>query len=511
MPTLTIFDSTDFEEVDDIADIKTFYRLLYNLNQATLVMSRAKSVDDLYRVAVKSAIELLEIDRIGILLTDEKQETIQGTWGTDANGRIHSEHHQTSPAVKEFSNIIKLISNQGKVCIWQDQALYEFEDNVDKGGDGTTILGFGWNGAIALWENDRLIGWVACDNLIKHRPFKPYISHILRLFGSVISEYRLRFLAQEKVETLNKTLEIKVNQRTSELVEAQCDLQIANQNLELKVKQRTNSLKAKNIELANIIEQLKNTQTELQQAQAYVAMNDLVIGIAHEVNTPLGCAITASSHFHYVIEQIEQTLAGSQNSIISGLLGNAKDTAQLLQRNLDNTASLISEFKRLSTLDVETIPEEKVQLTQWLNNILLSISTYEINIKQLKIESQVSNAVNEIIIQSEVFVQIFQELLLNSYLHSNLEQKTKVRIKLEVEQTTLLIYIEDNGQGVPEDIQKRIFNPFMTTLRTSGRKGLGLNVVFNLIHFLLKGKLSYFDSKMGGAGFLISCPISLPK
>jgi signal transduction histidine kinase len=505
MPKLNIFDSTDFEEVDDIADIKNFYRLLYNLNQATLLMSQATSLDDLYHVAVKSAIELLEIDRIGILLIDEERKEIQGTWGTDEQGRVRSEHHLGSPYVKEFRDII---NNQGKVCIWQDQDLYEF-DPKNKG--ESSIVGFGWNGAIALWENEKLIGWVACDNLIKHRPFKLYISHILRLFSSVISEYRLRFLAQEKVENLNKTLEIQVQKRTGELIEAQNKLQIANQDLGLKVKQRTNSLKAKNNELAKTIEQLKNTQAELQHAQAFVAMNDLVIGIAHEVNTPLGCAITASSHLLYVIEEIENTISENKNSLQTNLIENAKDSATLLQRNLDNTASLISEFKRLSTLDIESIPEEKINLKQWLNNILMCVSTYEINIKKLNIYTNVDNDIKDIIVQSDIFVQIFQELLLNSYLHSNISEDSRISITIKIHKLQLMIYIEDNGQGVSEDIKKRIFNPFMTTLRASGRKGLGLNIIFNLVHFLLKGSLTYFDSKLGGAGFLISCPITLPE
>jgi signal transduction histidine kinase len=505
MPTLSIFDSTDFEEVDDITDIKSFYRLLYNLNQATLLMSQASSVDDLYRVAVESAIELLEIDRIGILLIDEEHKEIRGTWGTNEKGNVHAEHNLRSPVVEAFRGII---NNQGKVCIWQDQDIYEFDD--DKKGS-TSIVGFGWNGAIALWENEQLIGWVACDNLINHQPFKRYISHILRLLGSVISEYRLRFIAQEKVENLNKTLELKVQKRTSELLAAQNELQIANQNLELKVKRRTLSLKANNTELANTIDQLKSTQTELHHAQAYVAMNDLVIGIAHEVNTPLGCAITASSHFLYVIEEIEKTMSDSQNSLLTNLISNAKDAGVLLQRNLDNTASLISEFKRLSTLDVESIPDEKIDLQKWLNNILLCVSTYEVNTKSLNIYTNIDTDISEVIIPSDVFVQIFQELLLNSYLHSNCIEKNRVRVTLKIERQQLLIYIEDNGQGVPENIKKRIFNPFMTTLRSSGRKGLGLNVVFNLVHFLLRGKLSYFDSQLGGAGFLISCPITLPE
>jgi signal transduction histidine kinase len=160
---------------------------------------------------------------------------------------------------------------------------------------------------------------------------------------------------------------------------------------------------------------------------------------------------------------------------------------------------------------VESIPDEKIDLQKWLNNILLCVSTYEVNTKSLNIYTNIDTDISEVIIPSDVFVQIFQELLLNSYLHSNCIEKNRVRVTLKIERQQLLIYIEDNGQGVPENIKKRIFNPFMTTLRSSGRKGLGLNVVFNLVHFLLRGKLSYFDSQLGGAGFLISCPITLPE
>lgn len=506
MSTFTFFDSTDFKEVDDISDIKTFYRLLYNLNQTTLLMSQAKSLDDLYRVTIVSSLELLDIDRIGILLIDDLQKQIIGTWGTDKQGKVHSEHHQSTPVNQGFSDIIDLINTQGKVCIWQDKALYEFNEH----NNSSEQVGEGWNGAIGLWESGQLIGWLSCDNLIKHRPFKPYISHILRLLGSVLSEYRLRFLAQEKIENLNKTLELKVQLRTRELVETQQKLQLANQNLELKIQQRTNSLKEKNNELANTIKQLKSTKTALHHAQANVAINDLVLGVAHEINTPLGCAITASSHFPYILGEIEK--AASQNKIqqLPAFIQQAQEAGQLLQQNLESTASLISEFKRLSTLDVESVPDQQVNIAQWLDDILLKICTYEIEIKKLHIDTNIHTDILEIVIQSEIFVQIFQELLLNVSLHNKGKECNKVTIKIEIHAQQLFIFVEDNGQGVTKEMQKRIFTPFVTTLRAAGRKGLGLNIAFNLVHFLLKGNLTYFDSKLGGAGFLISCPITLP-
>ncbi|PKF61641.1 hypothetical protein CW745_09965 [Psychromonas sp. psych-6C06] len=507
MSELTIYDSTDFQEVDDIEDIKSFYRLLYKLNEATLTMSKATSMSELYRLAIVTATTLLEIDRIGILLIDDAQEFINGTWGIDEEGQLCNEYDQKSPVDNEVRDVIRLLDNQEKVCIWDKQPLYEF----NKSGDISTVVGFGWNGAIALWEHDKLIGWIACDNLTYHRPFKTYQSHILRLFGSTISEYRLRFLAQEKIENLNKTLESKVIQRTEELVAAQKALQEVNQDLESKVKQRTLSLEAKNVQLAHTIEQLKETQTELQHAQAYGAMNDLVVGVAHEVNTPLGCAITASSYLPHVFNEMQSALNNQQTEKFPQLVENAKDAAHLLHGNLESTASLISEFKRLSMLDVEAIPAKKVGLEDWLNNILLSVRTYEVDIKKLNIHTKIETNVDDVIIQSDIFVQIFQELLLNAYLHNPQRDKNKILIKLSIEEQQLLIYIEDNGSGIDKQMQQRIFNPFVTTLRTQGRRGLGLNVAFNLIHFLLKGSLTYFDSQQGGAGFLIRCPIQLAE
>ncbi len=58
MPELRIYDSIDFQEVEDISDIKAFYRLLYNLNQATLLMSQAQSLDDFYRKAIVTVIKI---------------------------------------------------------------------------------------------------------------------------------------------------------------------------------------------------------------------------------------------------------------------------------------------------------------------------------------------------------------------------------------------------------------------------------------------------------------------
>lgn len=468
MAALNIYDSTDFQEVDDIEDIKTFYRLLYNLNQATLLMSQATSMSNLYRTAVETATTLLDIDRIGILMVDEQQENISGTWGTDEKGALCNEYKMTSPVDNQIRDTIKLLDNQGKVCIWEDQPLYEFDEHQDT----SVVVGFGWNGAIALWENNQLIGWIACDNLLKHRPFKTYISHILRLFGSIISEYRLRFLAQDKIETLNKNLEHKVE------------------------------------ELQQTIETLESTKVKLNNAQAHSAMKDLVVGVAHEINTPLGNAIMANSNYPSLLKRMNRAcLEGDKESILE-LLDVTQQTTTLLGESLNTTSSLITEFKRLSTIEIESIPAKKVILKPWLQEITRIVCGYEPELQHLNIKLQVENPKESITLHSEVLLQIMKELLFNAYLHSQKSENRLVIISLKVERKELHLSIEDDGPGIELQLQNKIFNPFITTGRSMGRKGLGLNVAANLVTFLLKGKLSYFDSTLGGAGFLIKCPVN---
>ena len=469
MAELNIYDSVDFQEIDNIEDIKTFYRLLYKLNEATLLMSQANSMSDLYRTAIVTATELLDIDRIGILMVDEAQENISGTWGTDEQGLLCNEYEQTSPIDNNIRDVIRLIDNQGKVCVWDKQPLYEFHKKEDT----SIIVGFGWNCAIALWENDKLIGWIACDNLLKNRPFKTYTSHLIRLFASVISEYRLRFLAHEQIEKLNDNLEEKIE------------------------------------ELQQTIITLETTKEHLNIAQVHGAIKDLVVGVAHEINTPLGIAILANSNYPLLLNGIRTAIQENNKQLMQEFLNSAQDTVEILANSLQATASLITEFKRLSTIEIETIPAKSVCLGNWLNNVIENIYSFDPQLKNLHLKLRMPSPSPTIMLHCEVLSQIIKELLFNAFLHASGSKVITVTITMRIENSELHIVIEDNGSGITPQLQEKIFNPFITTGRAMGRKGLGLNVVANLVTFLLKGKLRYFDSDLGGAGFSIISPISL--
>ena len=81
-----------------------------------------------------------------------------------------------------------------------------------------------------------------------------------------------------------------------------------------------------------------------------------------------------------------------------------------------------------------------------------------------------------------------------------------LKIKLETDQEDCYIYVEDSGQGIPEEFQKRVFDPFFTTKPKGEGTGLGLAVVYGIIEND-KGSISVSSNVGVGTTFVIKLPL----
>ncbi|MCB1611533.1 MAG: HAMP domain-containing histidine kinase, partial [Xanthomonadales bacterium] len=107
--------------------------------------------------------------------------------------------------------------------------------------------------------------------------------------------------------------------------------------------------------------------------------------------------------------------------------------------------------------------------------------------------------------------QIVVNLVMNSLVHA-FDDDTEGQIRIEVQRQDDLVSLEyrDNGKGMPEDIRRRVFEPFFTTRRGSGGSGLGLHIVYNLATQILRGTVSC-DSELGlGTSFRFLIPRIAP-
>lgn len=260
-------------------------------------------------------------------------------------------------------------------------------------------------------------------------------------------------------------------------------------------------------QLSAIVTELERTQNQLVESEKMASLGRLVAGVAHEINTPLGIGITATTAFIKENELLEKkfTDGSLKKSDLENNIETNKETGQLILRNLQRTAKLIKNFKNTS---IDQISEKKrifdvVDYTQQI------ISNLQIKIKGKKITFKV-NPKNEVLINSYpgVFNQILTNLIINSYNHGfNLLKEGNISIRIKSDCGILFIKYSDTGCGIPKENLKNIFEPFFTTNHKEGT-GLGLHIVYNLITQSLKGTVSCRSPKNGGTIFEIELPIN---
>lgn len=280
------------------------------------------------------------------------------------------------------------------------------------------------------------------------------------------------------------------------------DIQLLTDGLETQVDIRTN-------ELQKSLFDLQDAQQKLIESEKMSALGNLVSGVAHEVNTPLGNALTTSSIISKeTAEIIEQLKDGTlKRSSMENKLEILNQSSALLQKTLEYASGLIKSFKQIS-VDQVTDDVRTFNLKDYIDEVFLT------NANKLKI----ANVKKEILYDEEIVIntsagiiaQIFNNFIHNSILHGfdNFEGEAKIIVSLHKIKNNLVICYEDNGNGLDETIKDKIFEPFVTTKRNAGGTGLGLNIVYNLIYQKLKGSLEVISQKNLGVKFIISIPLN---
>ena len=273
--------------------------------------------------------------------------------------------------------------------------------------------------------------------------------------------------------------------------------------LESKVAERT-------LALSQSVEQLQQAQSQLIESEKLAALGGLVAGVAHEVNTPLGIAVTATSVLSETLDSLRQqftaqTLTSQQ---FSDLLAQASDSTQMLVNNLQRAARLVRDFKQ-TAVDQVSEARSQFQVEQVLRALIASLhpETRKVPVEPL-LECPSGLQMNSL---PGVLTQVLANLILNSVRHAFADQAAPlIEIRLQEQGEQVLLDYRGNGCGVPESLRERIFEPFFTTKRGSGGSGLGLNIVYNLVTRKLGGKLEFSSQPGQGVHFRLSLPRELP-
>ena len=186
-----------------------------------------------------------------------------------------------------------------------------------------------------------------------------------------------------------------------------------NLELEARVQNRTATLEKTNTTLFKTLESLEEAQDQLVQSEKMASLGGLVAGVAHEINTPVGLAITAVTHMQEQTAAMGEafTLGKVSRSGLENFLRTSDEAAGMILSNLNRAAELIRSFKMVA---VDRTSEERRSflLKQYLGEVLLSMHP---RLKRTKIRVEVRCAEDlTITSQPGAFSQIVTNLLSNS-------------------------------------------------------------------------------------------------
>ncbi|MBN2795819.1 MAG: hypothetical protein JXR88_10460 [Clostridia bacterium] len=302
------------------------------------------------------------------------------------------------------------------------------------------------------------------------------IGILTRALDAMIQKQKESF---QEIQQYNVNLEQKVQARTEELIEANDALEASFEEVEA----QKSALMESNHKLAASLEEVEKTRKQLVESEKLASTRYLAIGIAHNLNTPVGNMLSVTSYIDNRIAELETKLNNNQLSkaFLTSFISNYKNASKSVTVSLETSKVLIDRLIGLSMINVgkNTV---QIEMEDVINR------QFEIaKLNHPEISSNLSLMIeNNIAFNGDLdaFSQMIYELLDNAFIHGYQESELLmiqiVVYESKIEKDTIVIEFSDNGKGVTKDVLDEIFTPLYTS-QLSSRHGLGLATVLNLI------------------------------
>jgi signal transduction histidine kinase len=310
------------------------------------------------------------------------------------------------------------------------------------------------------------------------------------------NQMRREKAAAQRVALQAQAAALQAEQRVVETLRA------SERQLEDRVQARTEALSAS-------ITQLKRTQSELVQAEKLASLGALVAGVSHELNTPIGNAIMASSTLEEATRDLETTLAQGKmkRSSLADYAKNVRPMTDLILRSCQRAAALILSFKQVAvdqaseqrrSFDLRTLVDDNIAalMPRFKGAPWVVVNDIPADIACDSYPGPLGRVISNLV--QNAFVHAFEGC-----------GSGTVRISAEVENGIVAMCIVDDGRGMEMDVLCRIFEPFFTTRLGQGGSGLGLSVAMNLVMGVLGGVLFATSQPGQGSRFMLNFPLAV--
>ena len=258
---------------------------------------------------------------------------------------------------------------------------------------------------------------------------------------------------------------------------------------------------------ADTFTRLQQTQQQLVTQEKMASLGGLVAGVAHEINTPLGICVTATSHLHAEYKQVQQAVANKtlRQSQFDRFLQHLADGLKILDVNTERAAALVHSFKQVS-VDQSNDSLRDINVADYLQELLLSLQP-QLKKQHCQLRLDCAESI-EWTTDAGALAQIVTNLVMNSLHHAFKDTAEPcITLSIEVVGKVLQLNYQDNGCGMTGHELERLFEPFYTTQRGAGGTGLGAHIVYNLVTARFNGQIRALSQPGQGLLYKISLPI----
>jgi len=317
---------------------------------------------------------------------------------------------------------------------------------------------------VPMHSGGALFGYVGFDALRDAKTWPEHTIRLLRTAGNIFASVLERRNVQQALDEAYATMEQTVERRTAEL---------------------------------------RQKHSQLVQAEKMAALGQLVAGVAHEINTPLGAIKSNADTLMRTFERMTPALSELEDSPVlskvAKLLEGASKLNEINVQAIDRIAGIVSSLRQFARLDQAEI--DTMDLHEALDNTLTLVH------HQFKHRIEVERDYGDLPLiecHPQQINQVIMNLLVNA--GQAIEGNGRVRIRTRLVGDHVLIEVRDSGKGIDAASLDRIFDPGFTTKGVGIGTGLGLSIVHQIVEEH-RGSIEVESQSGAGATFRVRLPV----
>ncbi len=276
----------------------------------------------------------------------------------------------------------------------------------------------------------------------------------------------------------------------------------------LALRRLKHSLEEKNEQVRTSLEHKSELQSQLLASEKMASLGRAVAGIAHELNTPMGLCVTATSYLNEKNKQVKEDFNHKKlsSSDMVSYIEAVEETLEIIMTSMNRSTEMVNNFKMVA-VDVSSEKLRSFVLHDYLSRVVNSL-TPELR----KTNHSIEITGDDLVIDSYpgALSQVVTNIVMNAIIHAFDEgDKGHILIRTVHDGSNVHLNCSDDGKGMSNESLKKVFEAYYTTRENDGGSGLGTHIIHQLVTDTLQGQISC-SSELGiGTMFTITLPIHL--